>query len=46
MIGSTEFLAVSLLVALYVVPLWRIAKKMGYPGPLGILACLPGVNLP
>ena len=33
------------LIVMYVIPLWRIATKMGYPGPLAILACLPIVNV-
>jgi hypothetical protein len=44
-VGPLEFLIVLLVVCVYIVPLWRIARKMGYPGPLAILACLPGVNM-
>lgn len=31
--------------AVCVFPAWRIATKMGYPGPLGLLALFPGLNL-
>ena len=41
----TEFLIILMIVALYILPLWRIARKMGYPGLLAILALLPGINI-
>lgn len=28
-----------------VIPFWRICKKAGYPGPLGLLVLIPLVNL-
>jgi hypothetical protein len=31
--------------AFLVFPLWRIAKKMGYPGFIGIMALIPVVNI-
>lgn len=31
--------------AILVVPFWRICKKAGYPGPLGLLVLIPLVNL-
>ncbi|MFL6451313.1 MAG: hypothetical protein ACJ746_27085 [Bryobacteraceae bacterium] len=34
-----------LIFVLHLFPLWRIAKKMGYPGALAILAFVPGVHL-
>jgi hypothetical protein len=40
-----ELATVLLLVAVYLVPMWRIAGKMGYPGALSILACMPGINI-
>lgn len=44
-VSFTELLMVLVLAGLYVIPLWRIAGKMGYPGALGVLACIPGINL-
>lgn len=35
----------SLLLLVYVYPCWRIAKRMGYPGAIGLLALVPGVNV-
>jgi hypothetical protein len=40
-----EFLIISLVALLYIIPLWRIARKMGYPGALAVLACIPGINI-
>lgn len=28
-----------------VVPMWRICQRIGYPGPLGLLALVPIANL-
>jgi len=43
---SIPELGVILLVfALYVLPLWRIATRMGYPGALGLLSAVPGLNI-
>lgn len=44
-IGIPEILVILLIAVIYILPLWRIAARMGYPGGLGILAFLPGVNL-
>jgi hypothetical protein len=44
-VGLPELTVVVVIAVLYAFPLWRIARKMGYPGPLGLLACLPGINM-
>ena len=31
--------------AIWVIPLWRIVGKAGFPRPLALLAFVPGVNL-
>lgn len=45
----SEFLFFAIFLALYLgfigVPLIGIARKMGYPGPVGLLAAIPGVNV-
>lgn len=38
----TILLLVSLV---WVIPLWRIVAKAGYPGALALLGLIPGVNL-
>lgn len=40
-----ELMVVVALATVYVFPLWRIARKMGYPGAVGVLACLPGISI-
>lgn len=40
-----EILIILAVATLYVLPLWRISRKMGYPGVLALLACLPGINI-
>jgi hypothetical protein len=43
---GTIVLTFALIFAAFLVfPLWRIARKMGYPGFLGILALIPFVNI-
>jgi hypothetical protein len=44
-ISAPELAIVLLLAAIYAIPVCRIARKMGFPGVLGILALVPGVNL-
>jgi hypothetical protein len=40
-----ETVLVVVLVAVHIFPVWRIARRMGFPGPLGIVALLPGINV-
>jgi hypothetical protein len=43
---ATSALSLALLFAAFLIlPLWKIAKKMGYPGFIGILALIPVVNI-
>ncbi|HXF27426.1 MAG TPA: hypothetical protein VN610_09130 [Bryobacteraceae bacterium] len=44
-IGLPEIVVILLLAGLFLFPVWRIATKMGYPGPLGLFALFPGLNL-
>ena len=44
-IGKSELLVILLVAMLYVYPLCRIAKRMGYAGIIGVLAFIPGINL-
>jgi hypothetical protein len=44
-IGIPELLVILLVATLYVYPLCRIAKRMGYAGIIGVLAFIPGINL-
>ena len=44
-IGILEILTILLVATVYVYPLCRIAKRMGYPGIIGVLAAIPGINL-
>jgi hypothetical protein len=44
-VTMAEYSVLLVVVLLYAFPLWRIARKMGYPGAVGILACVPGVSL-
>jgi hypothetical protein len=44
-IGIPELLVILLVATLYVYPLCRIAKRMGYAGIIGVLAFIPGLNL-
>ena len=41
----TVVLLFAIIFAAHIYPLWSIAKKMGYPGVLGVLAVIPGVQL-
>ncbi len=34
-----------LIVVLYVVPMWKIARKAGYAGSLSLLMLVPGLNI-
>ena len=43
--GLPEMLVLTLIAVVCAFPYWRIAKKMGYPGAVGILACLPIINI-
>ena len=44
-IGPFTMSILLLIFVVHVFPLWRIAKKMGYPGALALLAFVPGVQL-
>jgi hypothetical protein len=44
-ISAPELSIVLTLVAIYGIPLWRIARKMGFPGMVGVLGLVPLVNL-
>ena len=37
--------AVLLIVAVHLFPLWLIARKMGYPGIIAVLALIPVIQL-
>ncbi|MGX5914018.1 hypothetical protein ACR0ST_04735 [Aliidiomarina sp. Khilg15.8] len=41
-LGFLWMLVVGIIV---VIPLWRICQRIGYPGPLGLLALVPIANL-
>jgi energy-converting hydrogenase Eha subunit B len=38
-------LSMAAMAALVIWPAWRICAKAGFPGPLGLLAPVPGLNL-
>ena len=42
---GTALLAILVYAVIVVFPCWRIISRTGLPGPLGILAILPLVNL-
>lgn len=44
-IGPTELMIVAMTAACLVWPAWRICTKAGFPGALGLLAVVPGLNL-
>lgn len=43
--GGLGLLWMIVLGIIMVVPFWRISKKAGYPGALGLLVLVPLVNL-
>lgn len=43
-VGGIEALLVLIVVVLGVVVWWRVLAKTGYPGALGLLMLIPGVN--
>ncbi|MDX1705382.1 hypothetical protein [Pseudidiomarina sp.] len=45
MFGGMGFLGMLLFGILLVVPFWRICQRIGYPGPLGLLALVPIANI-
>ena len=42
---AAQVIVIVALTGFVVFPLWRIARKMGYSGMLGILALVPGANI-
>lgn len=44
-IDSGEIAVLTFLLLALGFPLWRILRKMGYPGIVGLIALIPGVNL-
>ena len=44
-VGLGEVLVLIVMLVALGFPFWRIAKKMGYPGVVGLIALVPGVNL-
>ena len=40
-----HWLIVLILLAVYVVPVWRIVSKAGFPGALALLALVPLLNI-
>ena len=44
-ISIPELFMILLVVTVYLYPLCRIAKRMGYAGIVGVLAFIPGINL-
>lgn len=44
-IGLPELIVILVLSVVFIFSVWRIATKMGYPGPLGLLTLFPGLNL-
>ena len=36
---------VILMAALVVIPAWRLAERIGYPGWLGLVSLIPALNL-
>ncbi len=44
-LGPAELIVLLLLTVLLVWPMWRICMKAGFPGPLGLLAAVPVLNL-
>jgi hypothetical protein len=44
-IGMTEILVLFTTGIFLVWPAWRICSRAGFPGPLGLLAAIPGLNL-
>lgn len=45
MSGFASCLATLIVLAAVGWPLWRIAERMGYPGPMSLLMYVPFVNL-
>ena len=43
--GPIEVVILITSVVFYVWPSWRICAKAGFPGPLGLLAMIPGLNV-
>jgi hypothetical protein len=44
-LGPAELIVLLLLTVLLVWPMWRICTKAGFPGPLGLMAVIPVLNL-
>ena len=44
-VGPVTAAILLLIFLVHLFPLWRIAKKMGYPGVLAVLAFVPGPHL-
>jgi len=44
-LGLPELIVLLLIALLLVWPMWRICTKAGFPGPLGLLAAVPVLNL-
>ncbi len=44
-LGPAELIVLLLLTVLLVWPMWRICMKAGFPGPLGLMAIVPLLNL-
>lgn len=44
-LGPSELLVIASTVLLVAWPAWRICAKAGFPGPLGLMAILPLLNL-
>lgn len=40
-----EYLPIILVIALYIVPLWRICRRFGIQGPLSLIAAIPWFGL-
>ena len=40
-----HWLIVIFMIAIFLVPAWRIATKAGYPGALSLLTLIPVVNI-
>lgn len=43
--GGGHWLWMLIVAVIIVVPVWKICKRAGYPGPLGLLILVPMLNI-